>query len=165
VPTNQWERLLTAGLARDFEQLRIRVPGTRARQGSGRRGGRVDRTAAGADRAIPAACRQERARKATSVHQCSPKSRARRASSSLAKTRPAVLSAARGVGKYHWRIADVRFGGCATLKRGSIDFGDKRVDRARFFPSRGVQCPPENRLEADRGRMAAIRTERLTGGA
>ena len=57
VPADQWERLLTAGLARDFEQLRIdflsRSRAARARQ----RRRRLDRAAAAAHRAVPQADR------------------------------------------------------------------------------------------------------------
>ena len=49
VPGDQWERLLTAGLARDFEQLRIdflsrtaaRIPTSRSTSGSRRQGARI----------------------------------------------------------------------------------------------------------------------------
>ena len=57
VPADQWERLLTAGLARDFEQLRIEFLSRVPEQGARRSGRRLGRGAAAADRAVPQADR------------------------------------------------------------------------------------------------------------
>ena len=134
VPTNQWERLLTAGLARDFEQLRIEFL---ARAGGERRmrpstsGSRIS----GRGSNSFASLSPGREPKAMSARRCSRKSPGRRGfcspASPAAVVQPLVARA-----NSHWRMADVRFGGGLASRRAAS------ISATRALTGCAARAPP-----------------------
>ena len=161
VPTDQWDRLLTAGLARDFEQLRIeflsRMPGGEP------------------DEAVDAWIEGAAGRGSSNSAGCRPRPRRRACQRADARTdrQPGRESCWRDKGaaqpkrwaNSHCRMADVRFGVFVASRRStsiSATSAFKVHPRSRAAASSACQNIGSRLIEVA---WPAISTERLRGGA